>query len=154
MTFVDIGAGTGFFARPASEIVGPQGRVFAADIAPGMLEFMQSQGVPANMTAILSGEYAVPVSDGIADMAFMAFVTHETPDLVRFLDKAARITRPGGRIAVVDWKKQKEEHGPPETERLAEEDFVTRVDGRFTILERGSMNASHYYIILQQGVRP
>ena len=59
MTFVDIGAGTGFFSRPASAIVVESGRVFAADIAPGMMDFMKSQGVPANLTPILSTEYAV-----------------------------------------------------------------------------------------------
>lgn len=149
MTFVDIGAGTGFFSRPAAAIVGTTGRAFAADIAPGMLDYMRGQGMPENMTAILSDEYSVPVSDGIADMAFMAFVAHETPDLLRFLDEAARITRKGGRIAIVEWKKQQEENGPPEAERLAEEDLVARVAGRYTIVERGSLNPSQYFIILQ-----
>lgn len=154
MTFVDIGAGTGFFARAAAGIVGPAGRVFAADIAPGMLEFMRSQGVPANTTPILSGEYSVPVSDGIADMAFMAFVAHETPDLLRFIGEAARLTTPGGRIAIVEWKKQAEEHGPPEAERLAESDLVSRVSADHTVLEHGALNASHYYVVLQPGKRP
>lgn len=154
MTFVDIGAGTGFFSRAAAEIVGPAGRVFAADIAPGMLEFMASQGVPPNMTTLLSSEYEVPVSDGIADMTFMGFVTHETPDLRRFVGEAARVTRPGGKIVAVDWKKQSEEHGPPEGERLAEEDFLSQLAGNYTILEHGALNASHYFAILQKRLDP
>ena len=154
MTFVDIGAGTGFFARAASEIVGPEGRVFAADIAQGMLTFMEGQGVPANMTLILSDEYTVPVSDGIADMAFMAFVAHETPDLLRFIGEAARLTGPAGRIAIVEWKRQVEEQGPPESERLAESDLLAQVSGHYAVLEHGALNASHYYIVLQQGKRP
>lgn len=150
MTFVDIGAGTGFFSRAAAEIVGPRGRVFAADIAPGMLEYMTAQGLPPNLTTLLSSEYEVPVSDGIADMTFMAFVTHETPDLLRFVDEAARVTRPGGRIVVVDWKKQSEEHGPPESERLAEEDLLSRLTSGYTILEHGALNPSHYFAVLQR----
>ncbi len=151
MTFVDIGAGTGFFSRAAAAIVGPQGRVFAADIAPGMLAFMTAQGLPANLTTVLSSEYEVPVSDGIAAMAFMAFVAHETPDLLRFLGEAARLTRPGGRIAIVEWKKQQEESGPPEAERLAEETHLATVAGHYAVLEHGALNASHYFVVLQAG---
>lgn len=153
MTFVDIGAGTGFFARAAADIVGPKGRVFAADIAPAMLEYMRNQGVPPTMTPILSGEYTVPVSDGIADMAFMAFVAHETPDLLRFLHEAARIAGPSGTIVIVEWKKQQEEQGPPEAERLAESDLIAQAAAHFTVAEHGALNASHYYVILK-GNRP
>ena len=149
MTFVDIGAGTGFFARAAAEIVGPAGRVFAADIAQGMLEFMRSQGIPANMTPILSGEYSVPVSDGIADMSFMAFVAHETPDLVRFIGEAARLTASGGKVVIVEWKKQTEEQGPPEAERLAESSMLDQLAPHYTVLEHGALNASHYFVVLQ-----
>jgi ubiquinone/menaquinone biosynthesis C-methylase UbiE len=149
MTFVDIGAGSGFFSRAAAEIVGPEGRVFAADIAPGMLDFMAAQGLPPNMTTLLSSEYEVPVSDGIADMTFMAFVAHETPDLLRFVGEAARATRSGGRIVVIDWKKQTEESGPPATERLAEDDLLARLAGGYTVLEHGALNASHYYVVFQ-----
>lgn len=153
MTFVDIGAGTGFFARAAAEIVGPSGRVFAADIAQGMLEFMQSQGMPGNMTPILSDEYSVPVSDAIADMSFMAFVAHETADLPRFIGEAARLTAPGGRIVIVEWKKQTEEQGPPETERLAETGLLEQIGTQYTVLDHGALNASHYYVVLQQEKR-
>jgi ubiquinone/menaquinone biosynthesis C-methylase UbiE len=151
MTFVEFGAGTGFFARPASEIVGPKGRVFAADIAQEMLEYMRNEGVPANTTPILSDEYAVPVSDGIADMTFMAFVAHETPDLLRFPGEAARITGPAGKIAIVDWKRQEEEHGPPAAERLAESDLIAQATPHYTVTDHGALNASHYYVILQPG---
>jgi ubiquinone/menaquinone biosynthesis C-methylase UbiE len=151
MTFVDIGAGTGFFARAAAEIVGPKGRVFAADIAQDMLEFMRNQGVPANMTPILSDEYAVPVSDGIADMAFMAFVAHETPDLLRFIGEAARMTGPAGTIAIIEWKKQQEEHGPAEAERLAESNLIAQVSPHYTVTGHGALNASHYFVVLRSG---
>jgi ubiquinone/menaquinone biosynthesis C-methylase UbiE len=151
MTFVDIGAGTGFFARAAGEVTGETGRVFAADIVPEMLAHLKAQGIPSHVVPVLSEEYAVPLSDGIADMTFMAFVVHETPDIQRFVGEAARLTRPGGRIVIVDWIRQQEENGPPETERLAETDLVKVLAPGYTIVERGVLNSSHYCIVLQAG---
>ena len=151
MTFMDIGAGTGFFARAAADITGAQGRVFAADMEPGMLDILRERGIPSHVVPILSAEYAIPLSDGIADMTFMAFVVHETPDIPRFVGEAARLTRPGGRIAIVEWIRQQEEHGPPETERLAEADLVNELPSQLTIAERGALNSSHYYVVLQAG---
>lgn len=151
MTFVDIGAGTGFFARAAGEITGESGRVFAADMEPGMLDILRERGIPSHVVPVLSNEYAVPLSDGIADMTFMAFVVHETPDIPRFVAEASRLTRPGGRIVIVEWIRQQEENGPAETERLAESDLVNALGSQYTIAERGTLNSSHYFVVLQAG---
>jgi ubiquinone/menaquinone biosynthesis C-methylase UbiE len=151
MTFVDIGAGTGFFARAAGEITGETGRVFATDIVPGMLDHIRAQGIPPHVVPVLSEEYTVPLSDGIADMTFMAFVVHETPDILRFVGEAARLTRPGGRIVIVEWIRQVEDQGPPETERLAQADLVRTLAAQYAVIEQGALNPSNYYIVLRSG---
>jgi len=148
MTVVDIGAGTGFFARAAAELTGPSGHVYAADMAPAMVDHLQANGVPGHVTAVLSGEYTVPLSDGVADLTLMAFVVHETPDIARFVAEAARVTKKGGSIVILEWTRQNEEHGPDERERLDEQELLETLSPRYRVRDHGTLNASHYFIVL------
>ena len=148
MTFADVGAGTGFFAREASTIVGPKGRVLAVEMSAAMIDQMNAIGVPTNMQIIQSTEYSIPVDDSSADLTWISFVTHETSDVPLFVRDAARITKEGGKIVIVDWKKQDEERGPAKEERLSQEELKKRLM-KFKILEEGSLNPSHYYFVIE-----
>jgi ubiquinone/menaquinone biosynthesis C-methylase UbiE len=147
MVFVDVGSGTGFFTRAAAEIVGRSGHVYAVDMSAEMLAFMHAHGIPLNVAPTHSAEYAIPLDDAVADMAFLAFVAHETPDLERFLREVRRIVKPGGRIAIVDWKKQQEEQGPAMEERLDRPDLEAAATRVFRTVFSGELNDSHYYVI-------
>ena len=148
MTVVDVGAGTGFFTRAASELVGPEGRVHAVDVSETMLGHLRDLGVPPNVSLSTSEPLRVPLPAGTADIVLAAFVVHEAPDRHAFLDELVRLLKPGGRILVFDWKRQEEEHGPPMAERLEESDLDRMLDGRW-ILDSGDLNSSHYYRIFQ-----
>lgn len=153
MTVADLGAGTGFFARSAAELVGTTGRVYAVDMAPDMLAFMKSAGIPPQVHPVLSEEYRVPLPAGIADVVFIAFTVHETPDVPRFLAEAARLTAPGGRIVILEWKKQQEELGPEMEERLAEEELLLQIAPLYPVLDRGALNGSVYFVLVRPEVR-
>ncbi len=147
MVFADIGAGTGFFSRSASEIVGGNGIVYAVDMSPEMLDYIRNTEPGPNIRPILSGEYSIPLPDASADLVLLAFVVHETPDIPRFLAEAIRITRTGGSVIILDWKKQDEEHGPEKEERLDMHDLLSHLAGfSFTF---GELNASHYFVRIQ-----
>ena len=148
MVVTDIGAGTGYFARAAARLVGPAGHVYAVDMAQAMLDHMRSNGLPENVDPVLSGEYAIPLRTGCADLTLLAFVVHETPDVLRLLREAARVTRPEGRILVIEWKQQVEESGPPAEERLDQVELHRRIAGHFFVKEQGHLNPSHYYSVL------
>ena len=149
MTFVDIGAGTGFFSRTASAIVGEKGMVYALDMSKEMLEIMKRNGQAPNMQALLSEEYSLPVNDEAADFVLISTVLHENTDPARLVAEAARVTKSSGKIVIIEWKKQDEETGPPEGERLALEALLPQLSS-FDVLEQGALTASHYYIILQK----
>lgn len=122
MRIADIGAGTGFFTLPASELVGSAGHVDAVDLSPEMLGDLQARlprvGV-RNVTAVRSTEDRIPLADGSVDLAFLACVLHELDGPGTLLE-CRRIVRPGGRLAIVDWKKEDMAFGPPTEHRLAE----------------------------------
>lgn len=117
----DVGAGTGFFALPAARLVGPAGRVYAIDQAEAMLEELRARAPAASgiLEVVPSTEDRIPLPDGSVDVAFLACVLHEL-DGPGTLRECARILRPGGRLAVVDWMKKAQDIGPPREHRLSE----------------------------------
>lgn len=144
MHMLDLGAGTGFFSRAASLITGPAGHIYAADIAEPMLDQLRARGLPDNVTTLLSGEFTVPLPDASVHFTLFAFVVHETPDPERLLREAARVTRPEGKIAIIEWIRQEEEHGPPTDERLDAETLAARVRTIFPRVSHRRLNDSHY----------
>jgi ubiquinone/menaquinone biosynthesis C-methylase UbiE len=148
MTAVDIGAGTGFFSRAASNIVGDAGTVVAADISSEMLEAFRHFRVPKNVRLLHSNEYDVPVPSSFADLVLFAFVLHETEDIPKFLKEGARLLKPDGRIAIIEWKKQEEEWGPSMKERISKNELLSHCKG-FSVLSSVNLNPSHYSCILQ-----
>lgn len=124
MRIVDIGSGTGFFAIPAAEMVGPEGHVYAVDLSPEMLEDLQAKlerTERGNLDALRSTEDRIPLPDASVDFAFLACVLHELDGPATLLE-ARRVLRPAGRLGIVDWKKEDSEFGPPKAHRLDEEE--------------------------------
>lgn len=148
MTFVDVGAGTGFFARAAEAIVGPEGTVVAVDSSAQMLEILRLRTGRHRIRVLQSSDYDIPLEDASADLVMVAFVLHETEDRKRFLKELRRLLKPQGRILILEWKKQDEEHGPPRDERLSPEDLAEDLR-TLQLLEQGDLNASHYALVVR-----
>jgi ubiquinone/menaquinone biosynthesis C-methylase UbiE len=149
MTFIDIGAGTGFFSRAAAEVVGKKGTVYALDMSEEMLEILKRNGVRDNMKLLHSEEYRLPLPDATGDYALLSTVLHENPDVPKLLDEVARVTKPSGKIVILEWKKQDEESGPPKMERLGENELLPQLSS-YEVVERGDVTNSHYYVIIRK----
>ena len=149
MTFVDIGAGTGFFSRAASEIVGKEGIVYALDMSKEMLEILKRTGVRDNMQILHSEEYRLQVAADTADFTLLSTVLHENTDIPKLLAEASRVSKPSGKIVIIEWKKQDEETGPPMAERLGEDELLKHVSS-YRIVEQGDVTKSHYYFVIQR----
>jgi ubiquinone/menaquinone biosynthesis C-methylase UbiE len=124
-TAVDLGAGTGYWTEPLAKLVGPQGRVFAVDVEPVMLEelrgLVRERGL-SNVEVVQSEETAVPLEAGIADLVLLGFVLHEPADPLAFLQEVVRLLEPDGRVLVLDWQDRPTEHGPPLEQRISQEE--------------------------------
>jgi ubiquinone/menaquinone biosynthesis C-methylase UbiE len=118
----DIGAGTGYFALPLAQIAGPQGLVYAVDAQQEMLDLLtQKLNAPGsgNIRLVQAEADATGLPAASCTLAFLANVWHEFDDRVLVLREVRRILRPGGRIAIVDWRPDVEpEAGPPLEHRL------------------------------------
>ena len=124
----DVGCGTGYFAVPLARRVGREGKVWALDIEPLMLERVRQKAAEhelSQLETVHSDENRLPLPEECADLVFMANVLHEATDRERFLEEAVRILRVGGVLAVVEWRTdlpQPPEKGPPLAHRLGREE--------------------------------
>ena len=132
LNIADIGAGTGYFAIPLSRAVAPGGRVFAVDRQTEMLERLRARLERGDAVVLVHADAAkTTLDDASVDVAFLANVWHELDDHDATLDEMARILKPGGRLAILDWRTDvPEAPGPPREHRIASADVAARLSAR------------------------
>jgi ubiquinone/menaquinone biosynthesis C-methylase UbiE len=126
-TICDIGAGPGYFALRASKRVGAQGRVFAVDVEPRILDALRARIEKAavrNVTPVLALPADPLLPSHSCDLVLIVDAYHHFPDRPKYLSRLAQLLRPGGRLANVDWHKRATDFGPPLEHRIAREDFL------------------------------
>jgi ArsR family transcriptional regulator len=100
---LDVGTGTGRMA----ELFAPHAsHVTALDNSPEMLRIARArlQGLPADRTDLVQGDFlALPFTDASFDTVLFHQVLHYALAPEAVLAEAARVSRPGARIAVVDF---------------------------------------------------
>jgi ubiquinone/menaquinone biosynthesis C-methylase UbiE len=119
---IDIGAGTGFFALLFSKKI-KTGMVYACDVSETMLAWMndnlplESKGI---VIPIKMEESSVPLPDDSADLVYMINLHHELEEPLKILEESRRLLKNGGKLMIIDWKKEETPEGPPLEIRVAE----------------------------------
>ena len=109
MTVVEYGCGPGFVALQAAVMVGPSGKVYGIDIHAGMVSLVNSRADEAglsNVSALLKDGARAPLPDVVADLVTCFLVFHymeSRADRQELADDLARLVKPGGRVAVIQW---------------------------------------------------
>jgi len=97
---VDAGCGTGRALPALREAVGRGGVVVGVDITPAMLAEATRLGRDRAAALVRADTDELPLADGAADVIFAAGLLPHCPDPVGGLIELARVTRPGGRLAI------------------------------------------------------
>ena len=108
MTVADIGAGTGLFTMLFSDAVKPGGSVYAVDISPAFVEYIQETAKKRrvrNVTAILSDGTDTQLPEGSVDLAYLSDVYHHFERPAETLASIRKALKPGGRMVVVDYER-------------------------------------------------
>jgi len=126
-TVADLGAGGGWFTIRLARRVGPNGRVYAEDIQPQMIEAIsrrvQREGLP-NVTTILGTPNDPRLPEGQVDAVLIVDTYHEMEDPVTLLRNVLRSLSPKGRVGIVDFTMEGGGPGPPMDERVEPERIV------------------------------
>jgi predicted methyltransferase len=105
----DVGSGTGAFLAPLARAVGPQGRIYALEIAPRFVDFIaqraQTEGLP-QVEARLCSETSVELPEASIDVAFVCDTYHHFAYPQQTLASLYAALRPGGRLFIVDFVRE------------------------------------------------
>lgn len=101
---LDVAAGTGNAALAAAE---RGARVTASDITPTMIALGRERTAAAGLDAVVewreADAQALPFADGAFDLTMSVFGAIFAPDPGRAAAELARVTRPGGTVALAAW---------------------------------------------------
>ena len=106
MIVADVGAGTGLYTRLFAKAVGPDGQVYAVDIAPRFLEHIRKTAREAglrNVTPVLCDPDSADLPPNSVDLVFVCDTYHHFEFPERTLASLHRALKPGGRLIVVDF---------------------------------------------------
>jgi ubiquinone/menaquinone biosynthesis C-methylase UbiE len=164
--FLDAGCGDGHTAFEAYDILNKDAVIYAVDIYEPSIKDMEEDIEAKKITRIVPvlGNIAgdIPLRDNTLDITLMINVFHgfvAQENVPEAVEELKRITKPGGKIAIMDYKKQETKYGPPFFVRQSPEELedlfkghdlkLSEVDNKIgETLEDGSK--SHYLVIFEK----
>lgn len=146
----DIGSGTGYFSVRFAHFV-PKGRVYGVDIEPDMVKYLadraKREGLK-NVTAV-TGAPDDPRLPERVDLVVMVDVFHHIADRARYLKKLQGSLKPGGRIAIIDFRMDSPD-GPPKGSRITPDRVKTEFnDAGYALIQEHAFLPNQYFLIFQ-----
>ena len=123
----DIGAGSGWFTVRAARRVGPTGTVFAEDINPAAIKYIDDRARKEGLANIRTLQ-GTPDDDKLqpatVDAVMLLKVYHEIARPVPFMQHLRLALKPGARVGIIDRNGDGSgtDHGLPEATLLKEMD--------------------------------
>ena len=148
----DIGSGTGYFSARFANMV-PKGRVYGVDTEPDMVKYLadraKREGLK-NVTAV-AGAPGDPRLPEKVDLIIMVDVFHHVGDRDRYLRRLGDSLKPGGRIAIIDFRMDSPD-GPPKSARIAPD----RVKGElksagYALVQEHAFLPNQYFLVFRPG---
>jgi ubiquinone/menaquinone biosynthesis C-methylase UbiE len=105
MTVLDVGCGFGHFSLGMARLVGPGGRVIAADLQERSLAILRRRALRAGLADRITThrcDAELCGAPGPVDFALAFWMLHEVPSAERLCREIAGLLAPGGRLLVVE----------------------------------------------------
>ena len=109
MVVADVGAGTGYFSLRMARRVGPEGRVYANDVQPEMLEKLRANAAKAklsNVETVLGSEADPKLPLKTLDLVILVDVYHEFSQPQEMLQHIRASLKPNGRLVLLEYRKE------------------------------------------------
>ncbi len=109
MSVADFGSGSGAYVLLIAEALAGSGHVYACDIQKDLLRRTYNEAKKRNLhnVKVLWGDLERPggskLADDSQDLVLISNLLFQVDDKNAVLAEAARITKNGGRVAIIDW---------------------------------------------------
>jgi ubiquinone/menaquinone biosynthesis C-methylase UbiE len=147
----DVGAGSGYFTERFARRLGAGGFVFATDVQDEMLDRLSERVAESGLAnvSVVTARFDDPsLPEACCDLVFFSSVYKEIDERVAYMEKVRRVLRPGGRVAILEYRPDWEGAGPPPADRLRPE-IVTQemAAAGFDLREQYDFLARQYFLV-------
>lgn len=152
-TVADLGAGTGYFEPYLAAAVGPAGTVLAVEVEPTLVTHLRERAEReqgGTVVPVLASKDNPRLPAAAVDLILIADTYHHLDHRRVYLPQLHRALKPGGRIAVVDWKPGKLPEGPEPAHKLPRQTIIDEMRAAgFRLTAEPDMLPYHYVLIFE-----
>ena len=146
----DIGSGTGYFSVRFARMV-PKGRVYGVDTAPEMVKHLSERAKREGLTNVVAvtaapGDPRLPEK---VDLLILVDVYHHIDDRERYFRRLQNSLKPGGRIAVIDFRLDSPQ-GPPVSARIAPDRVKAELKrAGYALAQEHTFLSNQYFLVFE-----
>jgi arsenite methyltransferase len=149
----DIGAGSGYFTFQLARQVGVNGRVYAVDINPDMIIYINRRirdSNTRNLVTILAPPDDPLLPDTSVDRFFICDTWHHIEKQDAYLALMKKALKPGGQVVMIDFQKKELPVGPPLNMKIGREDLIRQMDQNgFVLVQEHTFLPYQYFLVFQ-----
>ncbi|MBU3925658.1 methyltransferase domain-containing protein [Patescibacteria group bacterium] len=125
MVVADFGAGSGHYSIAAAKIVRNTGKVYSVDIQKELLGAIKSTANLNNLSNVeivwsdLESREGSRLADNSVNVIIISNILFQVENKEVLLKEAIRILKEDGKLAVIEWEKEKSKMGPPLEKRIS-----------------------------------
>ena len=124
----DFGCGNGFYPLAAAKAVGKDGMVYAVDVKNEALEATLSAAKHENIKNIYTIRHdlekpGVNIKDNSCDTVILSGILHLAKLQKNILRETYRVLKSGGKIVIIEWKKERLPFGPDISKRISAQEI-------------------------------
>ncbi|GAC1412972.1 MAG: hypothetical protein NVSMB66_3700 [Candidatus Doudnabacteria bacterium] len=152
----DFGCGNGFYPIAAAKIVAENGTVYAVDVKQESLEATMSAAKHEGLTNIYTIRHdlelpGIDIKENSCDAVILAGILHLSKLQKNVLKETYRVLKTGGKVLVIEWKKEKLPFGPNINNRLASHQVGDMLSNSgFRMFGEMPADAFHYALVFQK----
>jgi ubiquinone/menaquinone biosynthesis C-methylase UbiE len=116
----DLGSGPGVFTIPLARRLS-KGVVYAVDVEPQQLDALRARVMEADLHNVVPvlASYSTPhLPPARLDLILVVDTYHHIEDRINYFRRLRGVLRPGGRLAILEWKSGDIPSGPPPERKL------------------------------------
>lgn len=144
----DLGSGTGYFAMRLATMV-PRGRVYGVDVEPDMVKYLAARAKREKRDNVLAlqGTPADPRLPEKADLVLLVDVYHHIDGRPRYFRNLRASLKPGGRIAIIDFRLDSPE-GPPPAARIEPQRVISELgEAGYALAKEHDFLPNQYFLV-------